>query len=307
MIVYQAPMEGITGYIFRNALHDLKDNGIVKFFTPFIVPRPKKGMQDKERRDLLPGNNPGIKLIPQILCNRAGDFLALADEIHEKYGWDEFNLNAGCPSGTVTSHNKGAGMLRDTEELKRFLDSIFSHSSLRISVKTRLGIDDEREFEKLLPLYESFPLCELIVHARVLADQYRGPARYRYFNDVAARCRLPLIYNGDIFTPEDPARMFDGSGAEAGLMLGRGLIADPALGRELNGGEPLSTQEFSSFYENIYTQYCSCFDSDMPLLYHMKELWSYWAGRFPEEPRLLKAIQKSKRRSDYEEVIRRIL
>ena len=81
MQFYLAPMEGISGYIYRNAVHDFFGDGITKYYTPFIAPRPKKGMASKERRGLLPENNQGIPLVPQILTNKAEDFLTLSEEI----------------------------------------------------------------------------------------------------------------------------------------------------------------------------------------------------------------------------------
>ena len=97
MNFYLAPLEGITGYIYRNAVREFFGDGIVKYFTPFIAPRQGRGMKRSEERDILPENNRGLQLIPQILTKNAEDFLSLSLRIHEDYGYDEINLNALMP------------------------------------------------------------------------------------------------------------------------------------------------------------------------------------------------------------------
>ncbi|MBR1470712.1 MAG: tRNA-dihydrouridine synthase family protein [Lachnospiraceae bacterium] len=347
MDFYLAPMEGVTGYIYRNAIHDLFGEGIVKYFTPFIVPRPKKGMQNKERRDLQPENNTGIRLVPQILTNQAADFLALSKEIHEKYGWEEIDLNAGCPSKTVISNGKGAGILKDVAALDHFLEEIFSKTELKLSVKTRLGMEDPEEFAPILEVYNKYPMTELIIHPRVQADQYKGPVRMDAFLNALQECKMPVVYNGDIFSAEDYQKKMaciasavpdgnthagaeeevsaamDAAGYEAKLravMLGRGLMRDPALARELHHYElqrhtgqtvrdtaAATREELRAFHDRIFDAYQELFDGEMPLLFHMKELWGSMSTLFPEKEKSLKKIRKSRNAVEYLAGVREIL
>ncbi|MCR4640830.1 MAG: tRNA-dihydrouridine synthase family protein [Lachnospiraceae bacterium] len=241
MDFYLAPLEGITGYIYRNAVREFFGEGIVKYFTPFIAPRQGRGMKRNEERDILPENNKELKLIPQILTKDAEDFLSLSQRIHEDYGYDEINLNAGCPSKTVTTHGKGAALLSDPEALDRLLDGIFSKSSLRISVKTRIGVESEEEFGPILEVYKRYPLSELIIHPRTQTDGYGGQIRMAAFIRAFRECSFPVIYNGDIFNITDYQEKMnvirsstpDGKLPPA-VMLGRGLVFDPALARELS-------------------------------------------------------------------------
>ena len=102
MKFYYAPMEGITGHIYRNVHNALFKNDIDKYFSPFVVANQSKSLKTKELVDILPENNQGIALVPQILTNNAKDFINTAKKM--KYlGYDEINLNLGCPSGTVVS------------------------------------------------------------------------------------------------------------------------------------------------------------------------------------------------------------
>ena len=105
MHIYFAPLEGITTYPYRN-LHHKYFGGVEKYFTPFLAPGPEQGMSVKEMRDVLPENNAGVPVVPQILTNRAGDFLLASKKLSEM-GYREINLNLGCPSGTVTAKKKG--------------------------------------------------------------------------------------------------------------------------------------------------------------------------------------------------------
>ena len=167
MKFYLAPMEGLTGFVFRNA-YQKHFGDIDTYFTPFIN---NKKMNYKEIKDILPEHNKGMHVVPQILTNRAEDFLAIAKELGN-YGYESVNLNLGCPSGTVVTKHRGAGFLAVPEELDHFLEEIFADCPLRISVKTRIGINDAGEWERILSIYEKYPMEELIIHPRVQKDFY---------------------------------------------------------------------------------------------------------------------------------------
>lgn len=169
MQYYLAPMEGITTYIYRNAYAKYFGH-IDKYFTPFIA---SKKMNTREVRDILPENNEGIEVVPQILTNKVDDFLAIAEKI-ASYGYQTVNLNLGCPSGTVTAKKRGAGFLSVPDELDAFLYEIYEKCPLRISIKTRLGIYDLEEWDDLLDIYAKYPIDELIIHTRLQKEFYAG-------------------------------------------------------------------------------------------------------------------------------------
>lgn len=150
MKFYLAPMEGLTGFVFRNA-YQKHFGDIDTYFTPFIN---NKKMNYKEIKDILPEHNKGMHVVPQILTNRAEDFLAIAKELGN-YGYESVNLNLGCPSGTVVTKHRGAGFLAVPEELDHFLEEIFADCPLRISVKTRIGINDAGEWERIFPFMKN--------------------------------------------------------------------------------------------------------------------------------------------------------
>ena len=165
MRLYLAPLEGITGWIYRSAVYECF-GGFDKYFVPFIRPNQMGHFSAREKKDILPAHNAGMRTVPQILTNQAGDFLRTAAKLKE-YGYEEVNLNLGCPSKTVVTKRRGAGFLAEPERLEAFLDEIFGKCPIRISVKTRLGMEEPGEFTRLLKIYNKYPMEELIIHPRV--------------------------------------------------------------------------------------------------------------------------------------------
>ena len=281
MQYYFAPMEGITGYIYRNVHHRFFP-GMDKYFSPFISPGTKKTMTPKELRDILPENNRGYTLIPQILTNKPEDFLRLCRDLKE-YGYSEVNLNLGCPSGTVVSKKKGAGFLEYPNELNRFLEEIFAGTDLEISIKTRIGKEDPEEFEELLKIYNKYPLKELIIHPRVQTDYYKNSPDLEAFAMALEKAKAPVCYNGDLFTEElyrDFCKKFP---QVERVMMGRGLLND-ALCQE---------------YEKVMS-------GDKNVLFKMKELWFYMGSLFEENKKAMKKIKKAQHMPEYQEAVREL-
>lgn len=227
MKFYMAPLEGITGYVFRNA-HYNYFHPADKYFTPFITPGLNSRRTSKALKDVLPENNRGPRIIPQILTNRADEFIYTEKQLAEM-GYDEINLNLGCPSGTVVGKRRGSGFLAFQDELNRFLEEIYGKAELKISIKTRLGKDNPEEFEALLDIYNQYPLEELIIHPRTREEFYRGKPNLTMFQLGFTKSRCPVCYNGNIFTKPDYDSFCSQFPEVTAVMLGRGLVANPAL------------------------------------------------------------------------------
>lgn len=291
-----APMEGITTYIYRSTFAKYY-GGISRYYTPFLA---SMHLNNREKNDVMPEHNTGITLIPQILSNRVEEFLEIAKEL-QAYGYDTVNLNLGCPSGTVVSKRRGSGLLTVPDELDRFLAEIFDKCPLKISIKTRIGISDESEWEPILKIYEKYPLEELIIHTRLQKDFYKLPARPHTFS-VAHRLGLPLCYNGDITSPDAQQTVLDIDPQIDRFMLGRGLIANPELIEWLTGGIPSHNKDrLQNFLTDICDRYLTEMSGgDRNTLYKMKEIWVYLGKLFPGGEKYLKKIKKSNRLTEYE-------
>lgn len=301
MKYYFAPMEGITGYIYRSVHHEFFP-GMEKYFTPFLSPGPKKALTDREIRDILPEHNRGMTVVPQILTNRSEDFTRTAHVLKD-YGYQEVNLNLGCPSGTVTAKKKGAGFLEYTEELNVFLDGIFQNSCMEISVKTRIGKEDPEEFEQLLKIYNQYPIQELIIHPRVQTDYYRNTPNREVFAEAVENSKNPVCYNGDLFSLSDCRTFAQEFPKVDTCMLGRGLLVNPALVRELQTGEALEKQELRRFHDALCQAYGEVMSGDRNVLFKMKELWFYMGNLFEDNKKQMKKIKKAQRLSDYRDAV----
>lgn len=303
MQFYLAPLEGITGYIVRNAFaHHFPY--IDKYFTPFF-PAAKK-MNKKIMRDLIPENNPGITLVPQLMLNDAEDLRMMGAQL-EQMGFTTVNLNCGCPSGTVVSKRRGAGILGDPDELDRFLENAFDICPLSISVKTRIGMESEDEWEKLCKIYARYPFEELIVHPRVRSDFYSNLPRLDAFSYAVEMIRVPLGYNGDINTVEDYERIHTLFPTVDRVMIGRGLLADPGLIGEIKGNPKPTKQQIRAFHDEIVQGYTDIFSGDKDVVGHMKELWFYLIRLFPDKSDCLKEIQKCHDMVEYRLLVQQIL
>lgn len=295
-----APLEGITTYIYRNAYAKYYGN-IEEYFTPFISPHQDKTMNQKERKEVAPENNQGIRLIPQILTHSSTDFLKTVAQLKD-LGYQHVNLNFGCPSATVTTKKKGAGILQDLDLLMHFLDDIFSKTDIGISVKTRIGFTEPSEWEEIFPIYEKFPIEELIVHPRVRQDFYKNKPDMEVFAKICEMTEKPLVYNGNIFSMSDLKKCEEQYPQLAGIMLGRGLIATPFLLDEKEHEE----ERFWQFHDEIYAGYKETQSGDKNVLYRMKELWFYWEKAFQRMEPYSKQIKKAQKCVEYESVIRQI-
>ena len=211
-----APMEGITGYVFRQA-HAVIYGGVDRYYSPFIAPGSSHKLTSRERNDILPEHNQGLCLIPQILTHSAEDFLWVCEELAE-YGYRTVNLNLGCPSGTVVTKKKGAGFLAEPEDLSLFLEEVCNglekiHAAdgkpVRLSIKTRIGMKEASEFPRLLAIYNHYPLEELIVHPRVREDYYKGKIRMESFAYALEQSRCSVSYNGNLFSAADASALME--------------------------------------------------------------------------------------------------
>ncbi|MBQ8280146.1 MAG: tRNA-dihydrouridine synthase family protein [Roseburia sp.] len=313
MKLYLAPLEGITTYTYRRA-YERNFGGVDRYFTPFIV---NKKLGAREIEGILPENNPGEVLIPQIMSNRAEDFIQVAKEI-ATYGYDTVNLNLGCPSGTVVSKKRGAGFLAHPAELDAFLSEVYEKCPMRISIKTRIGLEDEREWENLLSIYEKYPMEELIIHPRLRTDYYKAPIRMEAFAEAVEQIKVPICYNGEINSVADVERIKVQFPQIDRIMIGRGILRYPHLIQQIrlaeqatrNGGAHVDNviagweeadlkKRLRTFHDELLEDYRVIMSGDRNTLFKMKEIWTYMGESFEGADKCLKKIKKANQLADY--------
>lgn len=298
MKIYFAPMEGITNCFYRNRRREYLDD-VDCYYTPFISGNKKASLKSRELRDITPENNPKTTIIPQILTSDVEEFVNTARRI-QQFGFDEVNLNLGCPSGTVIRKKRGAGFLAYPEELQDFFEQVFpALSDMKISIKTRLGMDDVSEFPKLMDIYNQYPIHELIIHPRVQQEMYRGTVHMEEFDEAFKRSKCPVCYNGDICTVEDYQRIVALYPNLSGVMIGRGLLTDPFLVEKIKGRNGMTKEFVRSFYRELYDDYRLEMSGDKDVLFKMKELWSYQMNAFSDGAREAKQVLKAQSRGEF--------
>lgn len=305
MKYYFAPLEGISGYIYRNAYEKFFPNNIDKYFTPFIVPNQSKSLKTKELRDVLPENNNGLNIVPQILTNDSKGFIETCKKL-KQLGYDEVNLNLGCPSGTVVSKFRGSGFLAKREELDNFLGEIFKIRDMKISIKTRLGVDSADEFYKIMKIYDKYPMEELIIHPRTRQDFYGNKPNMEMFKDALKSSKNTICYNGDIFSVKDYEKFIEECPSVDRIMIGRGSLANPGLINEIKGKGVVDKNILKEFHDEVCMGYKEILSGDINVLFRMKELWSYMIGMFEDSEKVAKKIKKERMLSEYNVIISRL-
>lgn len=303
---YMAPLESVTTWIYRQA-HAKIYGRLDKYFIPFLEPHEKRDFKTRELQEILPEHNENIYVVPQILTNRSEGFIKLAKALKD-WGYEEVNLNLGCPSKTVVTKGKGSGFLAKPEELERFLTEIFDALSgeVKISVKTRIGKEDPEEFPALLKLFNKYPMEELIIHPRVQKDGYGNVPRLELYELAEKQSVNPLCYNGDLYTREQIRNFAERFPGTERLMFGRGFLRDPGLLYNEGKDSKDIFEKFWAFHDLVYEGYQERNMGDRNVLFKMKELWSYQVYQFSEPERLFKTFKKVQDCNEYEQMIRNL-
>lgn len=301
MLYYAAPLEGITDSIYRQ-LHHKYFPGADRYYTPFFSPTVHRALTAREARELPAADTMAVQVVPQLLTKCAEDLIWMSG-VCKDLGYEEINLNLGCPSGTVTAKGKGAGMLREPDNLDRFLDEVFSGTALPVSIKTRIGFEAAEEFCRLLDIYNRYPVAELTIHPRVRKVFYDGAVDMETFRYAVRSSKAPLCYNGNLCTRSQIEQFSEEYPTVGAVMLGRGLIGDP--GMLTPGGTTKETLE--SFLGELLESYSTAFGGSRNAMFRLKENWRYLFCLFQPDAKLQKRLRKATDLQEYKAVTREIL
>lgn len=247
----------------------------------------------------------GVPLVVQLIGTDTGALVAAAHTVQE-LGGRHLNINLGCPYGRMTGNTAGGALLQDPTALPAMLESLRRVIDGTFSVKVRAGFDDPSQLYSLLGIFEGCGVDFLIVHPRTVRQRYSGSADHLVTARVVQDTSLPVIANGDIFTVEDGQRVLTQTGA-AGLMLGRGAIADPYLFERLRGRYPAVSggaerrAELQGYLRDLLQRYQEIFCGEHQVLGKVKEVLAQVT-----EPELLPAVrrlQKCKKVSRFVELL----
>ncbi len=304
MNLYFAPLEGITGYIYRNTHKELF-GFCDAYYAPFITPTENERLNKKCLRDILPENNSCGDLRVQLLSNNSATYFKFEEEV-VPMGYTEINVNLGCPSGTVVKKGRGAGFLRETSLMDDFFLKVFENCRVNVSAKTRVGFYDESEAEGLMDVYNKYPLSSLIIHPRTREDYYKGTVKLETFEKMYLSSKNKVCYNGDIWTYKRYLDIIERFKSLEGVMIGRGAVANPAIFREIKGGNVLEKRELLEFSSLLAHRYYEVLRSDMYTLHKLKEIWLYMMTNYPDEKKILKRVKKANTVSELHEAVKNL-
>lgn len=264
MKIYFAPMEGITDGILRSVHREIF-GGVDVYCLPFHKLTQTLSLTTREKRDIDPEENRGLNVLPQALTRDPEQLLAWLAYV-SRLGYDCADLNLGCPSPTVTKRGRGSGMLRDPGFLVSFFDYVFSRPlPAALSVKTRIGYERPEEWERLLGILAEFPFHHVTVHVRTMKEQYTTAKHPEAFDEAIRKGVAHPVYNGDLRTAADVADLKARCPETEAVMIGRGLLADPALARKLRGGPEAGKAELEAWYRALYAGWEKRFDPVLAL------------------------------------------
>ncbi|MDD2962037.1 MAG: tRNA-dihydrouridine synthase family protein [Muribaculaceae bacterium] len=297
--IYSAPLQGFTEAIWRR-LHNNIFGGISKYYAPFM--RIEHGeIRKKDIRDIAIENNQGLNIIPQILASKPDNAKRTTEHIIS-LGYKEIDINIGCPFPPITNKKQGAGMLCYPELVIEMLKELTQYKNdIQFSIKARLGLKADNELINLIPEIEKFKPTELTIHPRIAKQQYTGDILINQFDEIYNATSIPIVYNGDILTVDNINSIVMKYPKLKAIMIGRGLLYNPALAREYQNGKKLEIAEFMTFSNQIYNYYKDTLQGDSHILAKIKPFWNY-APDFIDH-KTTKLIKKSSSLAKYENAV----
>lgn len=303
--IYFAPIQGVTNFNYRN-VYNKHFNGIDRFYAPYILVKSCSSIKNGKFRDILPLNNAVPNLIPQIMSNDADDFIVLAEHLYNM-GYEEVNWNMGCPFPMVARKKRGSGLLPEYELVDSILDKVCAKVANKVSVKVRLGRENSEDILKLIPIFNRYPLEEIIVHPRTGVQMYEGVVDLNALEKCMPLSKHEIVYNGDIFTKEDFLRVKERFPSINKWMLARGALANPFLPMMIKDEDTLSFAEkveaLKGFHDELFNSYILLLSGPRHVCDKMKEIWSYLSAFFADGDAFFKKVRRVKSVEEYVTVV----
>lgn len=298
-----APLKGVTDAIFRNIFDEFY-GGVDWAVAPFVSTVSATRIKPKYLKDLLPQNNSGMPVVPQIMSKSAVDFMVMAVALFDM-GYAHINWNLGCPYPMVAKKCRGSGMLPYPDRIESFLDRVVPAIPNQLSIKMRLGRRRKEEIVALLPILDRYPLKLLIIHPRTGEQMYEGEPDLEAFSQCLQQTRHTVVYNGDIAARSDFMRLSRCFPEVTAWMIGRGAIQDPYLPLLIKQRTLDDTQRirrFERFHEALLSAYATRLCGPSHLLDRMKCLWAYFQNAFVDGRRVGKRIRKARSMDQYRSI-----
>lgn len=307
-MIYLAPVQGITDRIYRN-LFPVYFKGVDVAIAPFISSVKKMKPENNLLREFYPDRNTGIPTIPQIMSSNPDDFTTLANALSD-IGYGTVNWNIGCPFPMVVKRGRGAGMLCYPDRVESFLEKAMPAIKPKLSIKLRIGFKYPDEVLELIPIFNRFPLEELIIHPRTGVQMYEGEVDLDVFGQCLNLSKHRVVYNGDIDSLEKLEMLALRFGSVERWMIGRGLLRDPFLAEKIkfNTEKPYNEKIkiVRAFHDQLFTEYSKILYGPAHITNKMKEIWTYMGGFFENAKKIQKRIHKTHHKDNYVDVVNKV-
>ena len=286
-VIYAAPLQALRKW--RGAMH-MRSAGVCGRVLYSFCPVGEGEIRNKDRRDVSPEENTVPQLVPQVIASEPEELKVLTDFLTSQ-GYREIDVNMGCPFPLIVRRGKGAGILSSPEKVEALLETMKVFPEIRFSVKMRLGGQDAEEWKALVPLLNRSCVTQVTLHPRIGKQQYKGTVDWEAFRAFYEACERPLVYNGDLLTVADIREVLEAFPRLKGVMLGRGLLANPALALAFREGE-LSENELKArvaqMHRQMYLYYHRVIEGgEAQLLAKLKTCWEYLLPELDKKQRKL--------------------
>lgn len=299
-----APLQGYTDWVYREAFKKCI-GGIDEFYTPFLVLQNKGEVKTSHRREVEPFIDRNENLVPQFLAGSVKEFQYFGNYFTD-LGYQKMNWNLGCPFPMVTRKKKGSGLLPYPDLIKDILTESYS-GKLDLSIKTRLGLEDNSDISSVLEVLQSFEIDEIIVHPRFSKQMYKGNVDLDCFEELIQRFQFNFAYNGDIQTVKQFKEIRDKFPGISHVMIGRGVLNDCWLPLKIKGVELPTLADrkelLRKMHNEIFQTYSSYLSGDTQLLQKLKPFWEYFSNHFEQERKVYKAVKKAVNLKKYDEAV----
>lgn len=303
--IHFAPLQGYTDDVYRRIHHELI-GGIQTYYTPFLR-MEGGGVRSKDMRDIRPEFNEGVPVVPQIIVKSMKEFEFLTGIVEEK-GYSRLDINMGCPFPLQAKHGRGSGLLAHVDIVSEMAKTIASKSSLKFSVKMRLGWENADEWRPVLDILNEIPLEQITLHPRIGTQQYKGSVNMEAFYEFYALCKHPMIYNGDVTTVNGIRQLEKNYPKLAGIMIGRGLLARPSLATEYVSGLELPWEKrrltLLNFHDRLKAHYETTANSEAQVHSRLRLFWEYMEEELGRK--VYKKIMKAGNLKNYLAAVREI-
>lgn len=299
-ILALAPMQDVTDLAFWRLM--TRYGGADLYVTEYFRVHPDSHLEGYIL-DSIDHNPTGKPATAQLIGNDIPSLVRSAKEL-EKHPVAGIDLNLGCPAPIVYKKCAGGGLLREPGRIDRILGALRDVVTTKFTVKTRIGFDDERVFDELLPIFAKHSLDMLVVHGRTVLQMYRDGVRYDLIGQAAAALQCPVLANGNIASHQDADRVLRESRVR-GLMIGRGAIRNPWIFEQIRAqrrGERVRLprgRDVLAYIHDLFETATTPGATEVQQVHRMKKHMNFLGAGVPDADGFLHRIRRVGSRGEF--------